>query len=92
MQIDLTYVPQISNSTGWLDYIEINTERELNFVGPQMLFTNCEGNNARDIKYVIDNVNLNQSIWDITNKTDETFEMIKYYFHIKNYNMITKIL
>ena len=70
LQIDLTYVPQTSNSTGWLDYIEINTERELNFVGPQMLFTNCEGDNAKDIKYVIDNVSLNQSIWDITNKTD----------------------
>ena len=68
--IELTYVPLISNSTGWLDYIEINAERELNFVGTQMLFTNCESITLKDRKYLIKNVNTNQSIWDITNKNN----------------------
>ena len=70
LQIEITYVPQISNSTGWLDYIELNAERELNFVGTQMLFTNCESFTSEDRKYLINNVSTNQSIWDITNKND----------------------
>ena len=70
LQIELTYVPQISNSTGWLDYIELNAERELNFVGTQMLFRNCESFTSEDRKYLINNVSTNQSIWDITNKND----------------------
>ena len=69
LQIEITYVPQISNSTGWLDYIELNAERELNFVGPQMLFT-PESFTSEDRKYLINNVSTNQSIWDITNKND----------------------
>ena len=70
MLIELTYVPQIPNSTGWLDYIELNAERELNFVGTQMLFTNCKSIRSEDRKYLINNVSTNQSIWDITNKND----------------------
>lgn len=53
-------------SVGYLDYFEINIERDLKFTGDQMMFRKVvpEGNNVA--KYNLLNAGQNVTVWDIT--------------------------
>lgn len=65
--LNLTYNKPDDGSKGWLNYVNLNAMRQMNFTGGQMHFRNvnvvAEGNVG---KYLISNVNSEFSVWDIT--------------------------
>ena len=70
LQIELTYVPQISNSTGWLDYIELNAERELNFLSVLKCYLQIVNLLPQKIENTSSTTLAQINRWDITNKND----------------------
>ncbi len=71
IKIDINYNQPLSGSTGWLDYIEINVERELKFSGGQMSFRNPSTIEPDRIsKFIIQNPNSQSiNVWDISEST-----------------------
>ncbi len=64
--VHIEYVRSSSTSVGYLDYFEINAQRELIFDGDQMMFRKYIDDNNAIIKYDLSNVNDNTIVWDIT--------------------------
>lgn len=53
-------------SEGWLDYIQINVERELIMEGDQMAFRHIDSRNANAARFELSGANANLLVWDIT--------------------------
>ena len=71
ISLELTYSRTMSSSTGWLDYIEVNSWRNLVFSGSMMSFRNPECNDASSVyEYVMSNVSGNVQVWDVTNPVE----------------------
>lgn len=66
--LTINYQKPLSSSTGWLDYLQINLERTLQFSGNQLRFrqpgVTGSGNIAR---YQIDQGVPGMMVWDVTN-------------------------
>ncbi|MFH2142630.1 MAG: type IX secretion system sortase PorU [Bacteroidota bacterium] len=55
------------NSTGWLDYLCLNTRRNLVFIPPQMSFRDIKNTGSGNTtRYNIGNITVNEQIWDVT--------------------------
>jgi hypothetical protein len=66
-QITLDYHLPTTSSLGWLDYIEINCQRNLIFAGTQMSFRDPSSVGANRItEFLIKNTNSHEQIWDVT--------------------------
>jgi hypothetical protein len=59
--------PQTASSTGWLDYIQLNVRRSLNFTGEQMAFRDIRSLENAATTYQLGNANATTLIWDISN-------------------------
>ncbi len=68
--VDISYNQPITSSVGWLDYIEVEVERNLLFNSGQMAFRNP--NTIKDdgvSEFVIQNNSANNpQVWDVTNQ------------------------
>ena len=59
------------NTKGWLDYLQLNTISNLSYLGSPLLFRNQSSvGNGEISKFLIQNVNSNVEIWDVTNPFD----------------------
>lgn len=56
-----------SESEGWLDFIQLNVQRQLRMSGDQMAFRNVETIGQTAATYVLDNAGPQIQVWDITN-------------------------
>ena len=72
--IKVNYNQPTSSSIGWLDFIEVNVERNLIFNGTQMTFRNPKSIGEDRISEFVMQKNASHSpeIWDITNFTTPT--------------------
>jgi hypothetical protein len=66
--INLSYPLLTENSIGWLDYLEINFQRNLIWSGPQMAFRDANSIGKRFTEFRMKNSNPTVRIWDITEK------------------------
>jgi hypothetical protein len=69
--VRVTYLPPLSNSVGWLNYIELNVVRLLKRAGEQMPFRNmaCVGQ-GNISEFRVSNSYTTDIIWDVTNIAD----------------------
>jgi Peptidase family C25 len=71
INLDYTYVPYNSTSTGWLDFIALNVTRGLHFSGNGLIFrdrdTNAVGVNR---KYTITNIPIGARLWCLRDHND----------------------
>jgi hypothetical protein len=71
IDVNLTYLLPDNNSTGWLNYIEINVMRHLIFKGSQMDFRDFSNVGSGNVtEFVISQAPAQLTIWDITNPTE----------------------
>ena len=71
--INLNYVftPYNSSSTGWIDYIELNVTRALNFQGGSFAFRDQDTLNAQStIRYSLVSGYTSAKIWNVTDPTN----------------------
>ncbi len=67
IDIELEYIKTSSNSTGWLDYVEVNYMRELNFYGSQMSFRSAESvGEGNTTKFLLSGADESTRIWNVT--------------------------
>jgi hypothetical protein len=66
--VEIDYNQPLSGSIGWLDYIEVQVERDLIFSNGQMSFRNPESIQANRISQFIiqNNSGVDPNIWDVT--------------------------
>ena len=70
INLNYSYTPYNSSSTGWIDYIELNAIRKLTFTNSNMLFRDVDTINQNSFnQYAIANIN-GEKIWDITDITN----------------------
>ncbi len=56
----------LTNSSGWLDYIEVMASRQLKMTGNSMIFQDLKTLYTSDEGYIVDNVNTDAEVWNIT--------------------------
>ena len=59
-----------SSAIGWLDYIELNAERDLSFVTGQMAFRSSESVGKGVSEFILGNASSGIAIWDVTDFTE----------------------
>ena len=69
VSINVQFTKSLSgNSQGWLDYIEVNTKRNLIMSGNQMIFQDVDGVGTGNVStFNLSNASLVNQIWDVTN-------------------------
>jgi len=71
--LNLNYLKPDESSKGWLNYLELNVMRLMNFTGGQMHFRNVNAIGEGNVgKYQISNVDSQFRVWDITNVLNPT--------------------
>lgn len=70
--VELKYQRASTGSTGYLNYIELNVDRYLEFSGNQMHFRKVFAENNDIAKYVIGSAQGSIDVWDITDPTNAT--------------------
>ena len=76
--MEVTY-PAAVGGTGWLDYIQINARRALNFKGGQLSFRDKRTLDAASSTFLLNNVESATQIWDVTNPivpAQQNFEVL----------------
>ncbi|NOU60277.1 type IX secretion system sortase PorU [Marinifilum caeruleilacunae] len=69
LQIQLDYQKSSASSVGWLDYLRVNTRRNLVFSGSQMAFRDAESVGAGNIsRFQVQNCNSSTLVWDVSNQ------------------------
>ncbi|MDB2415709.1 PorP/SprF family type IX secretion system membrane protein, partial [bacterium] len=67
IQVQLDFSSTSSTGKGWIDYIEVNAERELKMNGNQMLFRSLSSVHPEYIsQFEISNANSDLVVWDVT--------------------------
>ncbi len=66
LNFDISFATSQSSAMGYLDYIEVNAEAPLSFVGSQWMFGNCYGLHFANARMQIANADNQVRIWDIT--------------------------
>lgn len=65
--IKLTFKPSASDVTGYLDYIEVNTRKQLAYTGSSFVFRDMATcGSGKIVKYNIANANADLQVWDVT--------------------------
>ncbi|MBC8319594.1 MAG: type IX secretion system sortase PorU [Bacteroidetes bacterium] len=67
LMVEILFQRASSTSVGYLDFFEINIERELKFAGNQMMFRKIVGLGSNIAKYNLLNADQNVAVWDISN-------------------------
>jgi len=62
---------------GWLDYIEIQAERDLTLEGGYLLFRNFESAYSNSAKFELNGVNSNVQVWDVTDPINPVSQEFK---------------
>lgn len=89
IQVQLDFSSTSSSGKGWIDYIEVNAERELKMSGSQMSFRSLASVQAENIsKFEISNASSGVQVWDVTQPLSPknqnlTFEGGKAIFSLK---------
>lgn len=89
IQVQLDFSSTSSSGKGWIDYIEVNAERELKMSGSQMPFRSLASVQAENIsKFEISNASSGVQVWDVTQPLSPknqnlTFEGGKAIFSLK---------
>jgi len=69
--IDLTVTKQTSSSLAWMNYVELNVKRLLNFTGHQTIFRSVASVGVGKIaEFTLSNGSSVSQIWDVTNPVD----------------------
>ncbi len=66
IEVKVSY-PSVRGNLGWLDYIQVNARRRLQFTESQMSFRDVKSLDYSSVGFNMSNVNNNTVIWDITN-------------------------
>jgi len=70
IKVDISYNKSLPSSIGWLDFIELNVMRNLEFNSGQLQFRNIASAGPNNIsEFEINSTILNSKIWDITEPT-----------------------
>lgn len=65
--VSVTFNKPQSSAKGWLDYLEINVQRKLNFTAGQMTFRNVQAVGAGSVaQYQLGDASSAVTLWDIT--------------------------
>jgi hypothetical protein len=67
-EVEVNFSNPSSSDNGWIDYLEINCERQLTFTGNQMTYRNLESQNASIIQYNLSGNNFR--VWNVTEPTN----------------------
>jgi hypothetical protein len=68
IEVKLTYIPPVSGSMGFLNYVEFNVTRYLTMAGDQMGFRNISCIGQGNIsEYTLQNAPAGMTTWDVTN-------------------------
>lgn len=68
INVDISFTEQ-AGFKAWLDYIQINAERELRYEGEQLFFrTKEEYNNSNLVRFQLENADENLLVWDLGKK------------------------
>jgi len=71
ISLNYVFVPYNSSSTGWIDYIELNVTRSLNFQGLNLAFRDQDTANTASItRYNIISGSTGEKIWNVTDPTN----------------------
>ncbi len=71
LNVKLSYLPAVSNSIGWLNYVEFNVNRHLRLTGNQMGFRDMSSVGSGNIaEFSISNTQSADQIWDVTDFRD----------------------
>ncbi|HQF28669.1 MAG TPA: C25 family cysteine peptidase, partial [Bacteroidia bacterium] len=71
INLNYVFVPYNSSSTGWIDYIELNVTRALNFQGINLAFRDQDTINTASItRYSITSGSSGEKIWNVTDPTN----------------------
>jgi len=66
LEVQVLY-PAAAGGTGWLDYVQLNARRALNFKGGQLAFRDKKTLNFSRSTFLVNNIESTTQIWDITN-------------------------
>ena len=67
IQVTLDYSSPSSSAKGWIDFIEINAQRDLKMVGSQMPFRSLSSVQSNSVsEFQLSNVNSSIRVWDVT--------------------------
>ncbi len=69
IEVQINYPPRSFESEAWLDYIEINAQRESRMVGEQMFVRDLNSMSEVTTAFQIDGLSNNFEIWDVTDPT-----------------------
>lgn len=70
ISINMNYTGEASgNSTGYLNFIEINAKRSLSLIGSSTIFQNIESSKIQTSEFLLKNANSTTEIWDVTTTT-----------------------
>jgi len=68
INIDVTFNREQSDAQGWLNYIEVNAQRNLTWIGSQNNFRSVASKGLGSIsQFTISNANSSVAVWDVTN-------------------------
>jgi hypothetical protein len=71
INIQITYNPSQNSSVGWLNYLELNSRRELKMNGNQILFRDSESvADSTNVKFIIRNATSSVKVWDVSTPTN----------------------
>ncbi len=69
--VRVTYLPSLSSSIGWLNYVELNVVRHLKRSGDQMPFRSISSVGAGNVSdFIVSDCYTTDVIWDVTNIED----------------------
>ena len=67
IQLTIDFSSSSPSGKGWIDYIEINAERDLKMYGSQMSFRSLASVQSNSVsEFQLSNTNLSTRIWDVT--------------------------
>ncbi|GAB4321597.1 MAG: type IX secretion system sortase PorU [Bacteroidales bacterium] len=66
LTLKLYYNKPLNSSTGWLDYFNINYQRDLSFDGGFLQFNDLRHNSGQTLEYEITKANQNMKVWQVT--------------------------
>lgn len=65
--LKITYQPAVSDATGYVDYIEVNTRKALAYNGSAFAFRDAAGvGSGNVVSYKVGNADGNLQVWDVT--------------------------
>lgn len=77
INIDINYPSSSEESEGWLDFIQINTKRQLIMTGDQMSFRDLASINQPTTTFQLANATANLEVWDITDPLRPKLQVTK---------------